>query len=145
MIKQKLNLIIETLRGVEQDYAIAAKYFLFYRFASGFKWIDGGSLYRLIGVRTTRAMCNANKPRITNLIKVMVSDIKRLLPAGNIYIVRLAVPGRTCSEIAQILKVIDKDEVNAILMAVAARNQYELLAKCWEFWREERKEERHAG
>ena len=141
MVREKLVILKSTLDGVDQQDMITAKYLLCYCLHSGlFKWTDGGALYRLIGRRTAEAMRSKNEPRIRRLVDNMIDEIKQLEPPRNLYTTRLAIPGRTCHEVAQVLgNVLREHEVDRILATVSKAKSK--LSECWNFWRGEREQE----
>ena len=139
MTLYKLKLFKDVLYGVEDDYQISAKYYLFYCASNGlFRWIEGRRLMGLLRHRSPDHLRQANKQQLDVLVTTMIEDLKELRPpALRECTARLAVPGRHCREIAEVVAV-SNQTVSNVLAEVADSNKH--LAECWEFWREERAE-----
>ena len=139
MALDKLQLFSDVLYGVEDDYKIPAKYYLCYCAARGlFKWIEGRRLWKLMGRRTQNDMRHANVHQLKALVSAMVADLQELRPpALPECTTRLAIPGRSCGEIAQVIAV-STQTVGDVLTHVAEKKKN--LTDCWTFWREERAE-----
>ena len=144
MVRSKLRILDDALSILEKHYRIAAKYYLCHRLHTNpFRWIEGAALLGMFGNRTERSLRRRNGPQINAITSGMIDDMENLTPPPvNLYTARLAVSGRTCKEIADVLDVIEEGQVCEILVDVSHRNPR--LAECWSFWRDQRSEEEGA-